>query len=137
MLRISIVDDSCDMRDLWRRVLEADGTFEVCAAGANGTAAVEIARQLHPDVMLLDLSMPGVGGLEALPMVLAESPATRVVILSGFGRRSFAERSKSAGAVGFLEKHLPVDTLVRRLSAVLGLPGAGDPADLGEQIVHW
>jgi DNA-binding NarL/FixJ family response regulator len=130
--RIAVIEDSEDTRELWCHVLEADGTFEVCAAGVDGTAAVEIARQLQPDVMLLDLSMPGMGGLEALPLVLAESPLTRVVVLSGYAKRRFDEPTRSAGAAGFLEKHLPVDTLAVRLCDLLALPYRGTQVDRGE-----
>lgn len=119
MLQVAIVDDSDDIRLLWRRLLEVSPEFEVCADASNGEAAVEIARRLRPDVMLLDLSMPDTGGLAALPRILAESPATAVVVLSGFGKRSFAERAFASGARGYLEKHLPASTLCDRLLAVL------------------
>ncbi len=119
MLQVAIVDDSTDIRQLWRRLLEVSPDFEVCADVGDGEAAVEIARRLRPDVMLLDLSMPGTGGLDALPRILAESPATQVVVLSGFGKRSYAERAFASGARGYLEKHLPAETLCARLLAVL------------------
>jgi DNA-binding NarL/FixJ family response regulator/HPt (histidine-containing phosphotransfer) domain-containing protein len=117
--RIAIVDDSPDVRALWRAELERSGEFEVCAEGDDGRQATEIALLQRPDVMLLDLSMPGLGGLHALPMVLDASPQTRVVVLSAMGRNQFSTAALSLGACGFLEKHLPVWTLVGRLQEVL------------------
>lgn len=120
MRQVAIVDDSEDVRSLWRAELERDQGFGVCAEGSDGWAAVEIARLYRPDVMLLDLAMPGGGGLEALPLILAASPETRVVVLSGFGRREFARTAGALGACGFLEKHLGAGSLPSRLREVLG-----------------
>lgn len=128
VLQVAIVDDSADIRFLWRAVLEISAEFEVCADAGDGRAAIGIARDLRPDVMLLDLSMPGMGGLEALPLILAESPDTRVVVLSGFGKRGFGDRVAALGACGFLEKHLPPETLATRLLAVL--EGRPTPVDV-------
>lgn len=139
VLRVAIIDDSPEVRLIWRTALEAgpaggDPAFEVCAEGADGREAVEIARRERPDVMLLDLSMPDVGGLEALPLVRAESPGTRVVVVSGFGRRRFGQPAEDLGAVGFLEKHHPAESLCRRLLEVLeqgGHPDAGPHPTFG------
>jgi DNA-binding NarL/FixJ family response regulator len=131
VLQVAIVDDSADVRFLWRALLEVSGEFEVCADAGDGQSAIEIARSLQPDVMLLDLSMPGMGGLEALPLILAESPDTRVVVLSGFGKRGFGERAAALGACGFLEKHLPASSLAPRLLDVLaGRPTPPDATPL-------
>lgn len=70
--------------------------------------------------MLLDLSMPGLGGLRAIPMVVAASPQTKVVVLSAMGRNRFSQAALSAGAAAFLEKHMPSGSLVAQLNAALG-----------------
>jgi two-component system response regulator DesR len=128
VLRVAIVDDSPEVRELWRAALETGGGFEVCAEGGDGAEAVEIAGRLRPDVMLLDLSMPGVGGLEALPRIRAASPGTRVVVVSSFGRRRFGETSSALGAAGFLDKHHPANTLCTRLREVLAEADGGPAA---------
>lgn len=120
MRRVAIVDDSPDVRALWRAELERSGEFEVCAEGDDGRQAAEIALTHQPDVMLLDLSMPGLGGMHALPMVLSASPGTRVVILSAMGRNQFSRPALSLGACAFIEKHVPTDSLVARLHEALG-----------------
>ena len=122
MLRIAVVDDSPDIRALFCAELAAGVDFEVCADAADGAGAVDIARRLQPDVMLLDLAMPGMSGLDALPLILAASPATAVIVLSGFGRRGYAESAGALGARGFLEKNLPVGGRCRRLRQVLDHP---------------
>jgi DNA-binding NarL/FixJ family response regulator len=123
-MRVAIVDDSEEVRQVFRAALEA-GAFEVCAEAADGRAAVELAERLKPDVILLDLSMPDMGGMEALPLIRAASPETRVVVLSAFGKRRYAQQAQDLGASGFLEKHHPVDSLCARLREVLDGGGGG------------
>ena len=131
VLRVAIVDDSAEVRDLWRAALAADAAFEVCGECADGRSAVDLATGLQPDIMLLDLSMPDMGGLEALPLIRSASPGTRVVVLSAFGRRRFAQQAGDLGAAGFLEKHHPIDTLCRRLLGVLDGEPVGDHPTFG------
>jgi DNA-binding NarL/FixJ family response regulator len=132
VLRIAVVDDSPDIRALFCAELAAGADFEVCADAADGAGAVEIAGRLRPDVMLLDLSMPGMSGLDALPLILAASPSTAVIVLSGFGRRGYAESACALGARGFLEKSLPVGGLCRRLLEVLEAPAEPAGRDTAE-----
>lgn len=122
MHRVAIVDDSPEVRALWRAELESSGQFAVCAEGDDGRQATEIAATHHPDVMLLDLSMPGLGGMQALPAIVAASPRTRVVILSAMGRNQFSRPALARGAIAFIEKHLPAGSLVARLHEVLNDP---------------
>lgn len=129
MRKVAIIDDSEDVRLLWRSELRHDSGFEVCAEGCDGRAAIEIAIAHQPDVMLLDLAMPGMGGLEALPLVLEVSPQTQVVVLTGFGRREFSRTAGALGACGFVEKHLRAGSLAHRLREALGEPGPGPSAD--------
>ncbi|MGQ0463922.1 MAG: response regulator [Sporichthyaceae bacterium] len=120
MRQVAIVDDSPDVRALWRAELESSGEFVVVAEGDDGRKAAEIALTCRPDVMLLDLSMPGLGGLQAIPLVVAASPETRVVVLTAMGRNQFGQAALSLGATAFLEKHLPSGSLVARLHEALG-----------------
>lgn len=131
-MRVAIVDDSEEVRQVFRAALEA-GAFEVCAEAADGRAAVALAERIKPDIMLLDLSMPDMSGLEALPLIRAASPATRVVVLSGFGRRRYAQQASDLGASGFLEKHHPVDSLCARLREVLRSADGEAPPDGGQR----
>ncbi len=124
---VVVVDDATEVRLLLKTRLRLSGRLRVVGEGTNGADAVEMARRLRPDLMLLDVSMPGVDGLEALPMVLEASSATRVVLYSGFEEQGLVERARQLGAASFVEKSAPIDTLVDRLLEVLG----GDGGDSG------
>ncbi len=117
---IVIVDDASEVRLLVRTRLRMSGRLRVVGEGANGAEAVALAQQHQPSLMLLDVSMPGMDGLEALPLVLAASPHTRVVMYSGFEEQGLAEKAEQMGAAAFIEKSVPVDSLVDRLAALAG-----------------
>src|SRR3712207_3474543 len=104
------------------------GAFSVVGEGGSGTDAVGLAGEHQPDVMLLDVSMPGTDGLTALPEVLAVSPATRVVLFSGFEGGGVAERGVELGALGFIEKSVPVERLADDVLAPLTSVGPGAPS---------
>jgi PAS domain S-box-containing protein len=122
--RVVIVDDAADVRTLLKTRLRLSGALEVVGEGADGGQAVALAHQHRPDLMLLDVSMPGMDGLEALPKIREASPGTRVVLFSGFEEAGLAETAQRLGAAAFIEKSEPVDSLVHHLLEVL----AGDVA---------
>jgi PAS domain S-box-containing protein len=119
---IVIVDDAAEVRALVRTRLRLSRKLEVVAEGGTGADAVAAAREHRPDLMLLDVSMPGMDGLEALPQVIAASPDTRVVMYSGFSEQGLAHRALELGASVFLEKSSSLATLADDLVAVLGTP---------------
>jgi PAS domain S-box-containing protein len=120
---IVVVDDAPDVRKLLKTRLRLSGRLEVVGEGADGYDAVELARQHHPALMLLDVSMPGRDGLAALPLVLDVSPTTRVVMFSGFDAAGLAEHTRRLGATEFLEKSVSLDELVERLVKIAGPDG--------------
>jgi PAS domain S-box-containing protein len=128
---IVVVDDAAEIRVLVRTRLRLSGRLQVVGEGASGTDAVALAEQHHPALLLLDVSMPGMDGLEALPRVREVSPETQVVMYSGFSEVGLAERTIELGAAAFFEKSTSLDTLVEDLLAVLG-QRARDPVDQGE-----
>lgn len=112
---IVLVDDSPELRALVGARLRASGLFEVVGEGADGGEAMMLAHEHSPSLMLLDTSMPVLDGLECLPLVLAVSPETRVVMYTGFSGRGLADRARELGASDFVEKSVPLDVLVDRL----------------------
>jgi signal transduction histidine kinase len=99
-----IIDDTPDVRLLLRQALERDGDIRIVGEAADGMTGVATVRRTQPDVVLLDLSMPVMDGLEALPGIRTVSPGTRIIVLSGFESRSMAERAFERGAHGYLMK---------------------------------
>ncbi|HEX2895251.1 MAG TPA: PAS domain S-box protein [Marmoricola sp.] len=125
---IVIVDDSSDVRTLVRTEVRLSGRFDVVGEGANGLDAVALASRHRPDLLLLDVSMPVVDGLAALPKVRDASPSTHVVMYSGFEEAGLASRAKELGAAAFVSKSAPFDVLLDALAAQVGreqIAGAG------------
>ena len=116
---VVLVDDSPDVRLLVKTRLEQSGLFEVLGDGGNGVQAIGLALEKQPDLLLLDMSMPTMDGLEALPGILEVAPTTRVVIYTGFEENEVAEAARAMGAAGFLEKSLPIDQLPEKLLRLL------------------
>jgi PAS domain S-box-containing protein len=114
-LSVVVVDDGADVRPLVRTRLRLSGLFDVVAEGGTGLEAVALAAKFLPDVVLLDVSMPHMDGLEALPRIRTVSPETKVVMFSGFDERGLAARAFELGAVGFLEKSVPINELADRV----------------------
>jgi PAS domain S-box-containing protein len=126
---IVVVDDAVDVRNLVKVRLRLSRRFQVVGEGSNGVQAVELAGRHQPQLLLLDVSMPVMDGLEALPRILLASPRTRVVLYSGFDERGLAERGRELGAVAFLEKSASVERLADDLTAILGAaPPSAAPA---------
>jgi DNA-binding NarL/FixJ family response regulator len=117
-IRVLIVDDQPLMRAGFKSVLEASGRIEVVAEAASGQEAVERARLHDPDVVLMDVRMPGMDGIEATRRM----PRQKVLILTTFGLDEYIIDALRAGASGFLLKDAPVEELLSAVSAV----AAGD-----------
>lgn len=115
-LRILIVDDHDVMRDGLRSLLESRPGWQVCGEAANSTDAVEQAKTLRPDVVVLDINMPGFSGLEAVPRIRKETPRSEVLILSRYEEREMRQKALEAGAREYIPKS---QTLARELLAAI------------------
>jgi DNA-binding NarL/FixJ family response regulator len=119
-LNVLVVDDSDDLRDLLRMVLERNPPgWRVVAQAAEGLQAVQEARTSQPDLVLLDIAMPVMDGMQALPLIRAAAPGAVVVMLSGFPFAVAGQGAISAGADGYLEKSDLVRSLISRLERIL------------------
>jgi diguanylate cyclase (GGDEF)-like protein len=103
-IRVVIADDTEDVRSLLRYTLELDGRFEVVGQAADGVEAIAACEAEQPDVAVVDLAMPVMDGLTAIPSINHAAPATQVVVLSSFGARQMAAKALAAGAAAFVEK---------------------------------
>jgi DNA-binding NarL/FixJ family response regulator len=117
-IRILIADDQPLMRAGFRAVLEATGEMEVVAEAGDGDQAVVAARATRPDVVLMDVRMPNLDGIDAIRKL----PNHRVLVLTTFGLDEYIVEALRAGASGFLTKDVPADELVRAVRVV----AAGD-----------
>ena len=105
------------IRAVFRRALERDGRFEIVGEAVNGVEAVEMAATMRPDAMVLDLSMPEMNGMTAIPKILETSPNTKIVVLSGFAE--MAPNVLNAGAHGFFEKTAPPQELATTIAELV------------------
>ena len=110
--RVLIADDSHLFGDAIELILEADERIEVVGRALDGAQAVTLARELDPDVVLLDVSMPGVGGIEAIEAMLRDDASRRVLVLTGSADPADREKAQEAGAVGYLTKEQIANELV-------------------------
>ena len=102
--RVLIVDDMPDIRLLLRLSLEQDGRFEVVGEAEDGLEALETVAVVRPDVVVLDLAMPRMDGLQVIPLIRQRSPHTEVVIYSGFAASQLAATARTLGAAAYVEK---------------------------------
>ncbi len=123
-MRVLIADDQELVRAGLRTILEAEPDMEVVADARDGAEAVDRFRRLRPDVVLMDIRVPQLDGVEATRRILATTPpiATRVLILTTFDRNEYVYEALRAGASGFLLKDMPAPELVMGLRAA----GRGD-----------
>jgi len=126
-LRILLVDDQSLVRLGFRMVLEAEPDLRVVGEAADGTEAVRLAVETRPDVILMDVRMPSMDGIEATRRIVAANPDARIIILTTFDLDEYAFGGLRAGASGFLLKDARPDDLIAAIRAV----AAGDAAVSG------
>ena len=119
MIKVLLVDDHQLVRSGIRRILDDTDDLEVIAEAGCGEDALKLARQGQPDVVLMDVNMPGIGGLEATRKLLQISPATRIIALTIFMEEPYPSRLLEAGAMGYLTKGCAVEEIVRAIRCVM------------------
>jgi DNA-binding NarL/FixJ family response regulator len=112
-IRILIVDDQALVRAGFRMILEAQPDLEVVGEAGDGSAAIDAVRTLRPDVVLMDIRMPGVDGIEATRRLTEAGAPGKIVILTTYDLDEYVFDALAAGASGFLLKHVPPEELVR------------------------
>ena len=117
--RVLLADDHTLVRSGIRRILEAQPGFAVVGEAADGAAAMALVRETTPDVIVLDLNMPGTGGLDVLQTLKAAQPALKVIVLTMHGGREYVARAMKGGADAYLLKDSAVQDLVAAVEAVL------------------
>ena len=127
MIRVLVAEDQGMVRGALVALLHLEGDIEVVAEVARGDEVLPAARAHHPDVALLDIEMPGGGGLQAAHALKQHLPTCRVVILTTFGRSGYLRQAMESGAVGFLLKEAPATDLAIALRRVVAGKRVVDP----------
>ncbi|MDF9717499.1 hybrid sensor histidine kinase/response regulator [Nocardioides sp. ChNu-153] len=119
--RVVVVDDTPDLRNLLRLMLTRGG-FEIVGEAVDGLDALAVVGRTQPDVVLLDIAMPRMDGIEALPQLRRASPGARIVAMSAFGAAHMANRAVAAGADGYVEKGTSLHSILTYVRELAGDP---------------
>jgi DNA-binding NarL/FixJ family response regulator len=119
-IRVLVADDQPLMRAAYGMTLRAEADMEVVGEATDGLEAIEQTRRFHPDVVLMDVRMPGVDGIEATRLLAAEDESTKILILTTFDMDEYVIEALRAGASGFLLKDVRQDELVHAIRVVAG-----------------
>ena len=117
-ITVLLAEDHALYRKSLKLLVESDGDIDVVGEAKNGCEAVRLNRSLHPDVIVMDVAMPLLNGLQATRQILAKSPATRVLILSSHSDPEYIEQAMVFGASGYLLKQSSADVLAQAIREV-------------------
>jgi len=118
-IKIFLVDDHRIMREGLRRLIEKESDLKVVAEAADGRTAVRLAREVSPDVVIMDIAMPGFNGVEATNQILSEDPNVKILALSMHSDEHFVTGMLQAGASGYLLKDCAAEELCRAIRALV------------------
>lgn len=119
-IRIFLCDDVPELRALLRYALEEDSDLQVVGEAGDARAGITAVGELRPDVVLLDLSMPDMDGLEAIPHLREASPDTRIIVFSGFAADRMSESALALGAARYVEKGESLEVVRATVREVAG-----------------
>jgi DNA-binding NarL/FixJ family response regulator len=117
-ITVLLVDDHMIIREGLRAVLEAEGDIEVVGEAETGRQAIQLTKRLRPDVVIMDIAMPLLNGLEATRRIVKDVPAARVLILSAYGDDAYVRQAILFGAAGYLIKQTSADSLARAIREI-------------------
>jgi len=117
-IKILLVDDHTLVREGFSRMLELEDDFLVLGQAASAEEALARTRELKPDIILMDIKLPGVNGIEATRMIKEEFPDTEVIILSMFDEEEYVRQAVKAGATGYVLKDISQEELIRNIKVV-------------------
>lgn len=118
VIRVVLIDDHKLFREGVKRILEFEPTFEVVAEGDDGTEAAKLVKENNPDVVLMDINMPNINGIEATGDLVRYFPDTKVIILSIHDDESYVTHALKTGAQGYLLKEMDSDSLIEAIRVV-------------------
>ena len=119
LIRVMLVDDHAVVRAGIKRLLEQESQFSVVAEAESGERAYVLFGEFLPDICVIDISMPGMGGLEAIKKIIARHPSAKLLVLSMHENAAFANQAIKAGAKGYLTKNSLAEELINALESVI------------------
>lgn len=125
--RVLVADDATGIRELLCLLIEMEDDFVVVGQARNGVEALDLTEREHPDLVLLDLAMPVLDGLEALPRLRALVPDATIVVFSGYEPAALADQAVESGADGYVEKNAAVTRIVEQLRVLRAARDKGGP----------
>ena len=131
-MKIAIVDDHRAIRKTLRTGIETNTDWEICGEAENGEAAVALVQATKPDLVVLDLSMPGLNGIEAARQVRALAPATGVILFTNYASPELTMLARSVGISAVISKD-SADVMIHLIEALRKAKRAGGPAVLKDQ----
>lgn len=117
-MRLLIADDHTFFRRSLRRICEVEGGFTVVGEAANGYETIGLARQLQPDIVLMDFHLPLLNGLDTTQILVSSPPCPRIILLSTYWHNEESQRARDAGVQGYLPKDTPAPILIEAIQAV-------------------
>jgi DNA-binding NarL/FixJ family response regulator len=127
-IKILLADDHAILRDGIRTALELEESFEIVGEATDGSEAIEGATRLLPDVILMDISMPSVDGIEASKAIKRMNPQIKIILLTMYDNRQFIEEALLAGIEGYILKMTRLDDVIKAIKAVYDGDNYFDPA---------
>ncbi len=118
LIRVLLADDHALVREGTRRLLEAESDVEVVGEAASGEEAIELVERLHPNLAIMDIAMPGIGGIEATREIKRRWPGTAVLVLSAYNDEPYLIALLEAGSAGFLMKNVHGEELINAVRSV-------------------
>jgi two-component system response regulator NreC len=116
-IRVLIADDHAVVREGIRQIIRREPDLELVGEAADGLETIELTRRMKPDVVVLDVAMPGVSGMEAIHLVKETHPASQIVVLSMYGKESMVHRMLDSGALGYVLKASPSTDVLAAIRA--------------------
>ncbi|SHE89021.1 response regulator [Flavisolibacter ginsengisoli] len=117
-ITILIVDDHTLIRETWSFILNADSRFNVIAACGSGEEAVELAKQFRPHIVLMDINLPGINGIEATALIRKYAPGTKIVAISLHTQPAFVQKIMQNGASGYVTKNSGRQEMVKAIEEI-------------------
>ncbi|MFD2169746.1 response regulator [Tumebacillus lipolyticus] len=118
-IQVVLCDDHTILRDGLRNLLNSEDDLEVIGEAGDGKQAIELVERLQPDVVIMDINMPELSGVEAVERLIAKHPKLRILILTMFGQEEYLFRTMQAGACGYLLKDSPVSDVIQAIRTVM------------------